>query len=59
MSNKLDPSHGEQITPHLRMGESFYIEDDDGTRKKYKLIEGKQLDKKTFKPLAVVKPVAG
>ena len=60
MTQESKPVTGQQITPHLKLGEEFYIDDhEDGTKKKYRLIESKVLDKKTFKPLAVIKPVTG
>lgn len=57
MNNRLDQEHGEQITKELKLGEVVEIKDDDGSIKKYKLVESGQIDGRSHRPLITLKLV--
>lgn len=55
--NRMDPAHGEVIIPHLKMNEEIYIEDEEGFERKYRIEKSKQLDGRTFRHYAIIKPI--
>tara|TARA_R110002126_G_scaffold47493_1_gene132988 strand:- start:634 stop:813 length:180 start_codon:yes stop_codon:yes gene_type:complete len=56
-----EAAEGQQITPHLKMGEEFYIEDKDDKgvtfKKMYRIVQSGKVDGRSFYPIASLKVV--
>ena len=58
---KDEAAKGQQITPHLNMGEEFYIKDKDADgkefKKKYRIVPSGGVDSRAYNAIAALKVI--